>query len=179
MINQPKRKNVLLVGTSNCKFLNAKFIAGRGKYVHKEIKYTVKDATEYVVKCDIDKPDVVVYQVTCNDVDSSENTTTVDKLDVLVKETQNKFGHDTNIILSLPLPRENKLVNDKARKLSGSIVNHFSHYNNVTCSDNSNLTYRSQPLEGILNKDGKHLSKWGTNLLAQKIKEELYEMFSV
>ena len=39
-----KRKQILLVGTSNIRYLNAKLIAGRNSYIKKVTKYTVNEA---------------------------------------------------------------------------------------------------------------------------------------
>jgi len=52
------------------------------------------------------------------------------------------------------------------------ITSKFAGGDQVTVSDNSNLTYRGEPLEGIM-YDDKHLSRWGTNLLARNLREEI------
>ena len=41
-------ETVLLIGTSNVRFLSTRYIAGEKYYVRKVIKYTVSEATEYI-----------------------------------------------------------------------------------------------------------------------------------
>ena len=43
-----KRKKVLMIWTSNTCFLSARYMAGKGKFVHKETQYSVKKANEFI-----------------------------------------------------------------------------------------------------------------------------------
>ena len=148
-----RKKQVLLVGTSNITYLSAKYIAGQNAYVRKVIKYTVKEATEY----EGDEPDLVIFQSTCNDIKKKNNDEIINELNELVRVTKKKFT-DKNIIISLPLPRKERALRIKIRTLSAAISKNFSEGEKVICSNNSNLTCRGEPHHGVLD-DNKHLSK--------------------
>ena len=166
-----RKKQVLLIGTSNTKFLSSRYIAGQNTYVKKVTKYTTKEATSYIKDFEGDEPDIVIYQVTCNDIETQDKTTILEQMNELVCETQKKFT-GKKIVISLPLPRKERQLNNKLRSLSAALVSNFIETDNVTCSDNSNLTYRGEPLRGIL-VDNKHLSRWGTSILARNLRDEV------
>jgi len=152
-----------MIGTSNTKYLSTKYIAGANKTVRKEIRYDIKSAKEFIQDFGGDDPDIVVYQVTCNDIEKQAYSETLSKLDDLVNTRKNNFcAKKSKVLISLPLPRKEKKLNDKAKVLSAMITSKFAGGDQVTVSDNSNLTYRGEPLEGIM-YDDKHLSRWGTN----------------
>ncbi|KAH3790131.1 hypothetical protein DPMN_168326 [Dreissena polymorpha] len=66
----------------------------------------------------------------------------------LIETTNSIFGDKT--IVSLPLPRKEREMNSKAQQLCAAFRNNFSRFRNVTFSENSNLTHRGRPLNGIL-----------------------------
>ena len=60
-----KRKQILLIGTSNTRYLKARFIAGRiNYYIRKITKYTVEEAKTFIENYDLDfAPELIVYQL--------------------------------------------------------------------------------------------------------------------
>ena len=76
------------------------------------------------------------------------------------------------IVLSLPLPRNEVDMNRRSQLLSAGLISGLAKHKNVTFSDNSNLTFRGQPLQGVL-FDKKHLSRWGTNILARNLRDDI------
>ena len=59
--------------------------------MRKEIRYDIKSAKEFIQNFEGDEPDIVVYQVTCNDIEKQANGETFSQLDDLVNTTKNKF----------------------------------------------------------------------------------------
>ena len=172
-----KRKQVLLVGTSNIKFTSAKHMAGHDRFIKKITKYSIKEARDYIDNFEGGEPDCTVFQITCNDVEKLENNELADQLDQLVEKTSKKFV-GKRIIVSLPLPRRDSSLNEKIVALRAVIFSRLYGRRLVRVSDNSNLTHRGgHPLEGIM-FDDKHLSKWGASRLSENIKEELDVIFN-
>jgi hypothetical protein len=79
------RKQVLLIGTSNLKYVNSRFVAGSKAYVYKVQKFTVDEALRYIQEekpeADFD-PHVVIYHLLCNDVGKYDK-------DALTKQMKN------------------------------------------------------------------------------------------
>ena len=69
-----RRKQVMFIGTSNIRYVSCRYVAEKRYYVHKETRYTIDDATEYVQNYDREmKPEIIVYHLQCNDVEKSSN----------------------------------------------------------------------------------------------------------
>ena len=70
---------------------------------------TYFSAKEFIQDFEGDEPDIVVYQVTCNDIEKQANSETLSQLDDLVNTTKNKFcAKKSKVLISLPLPRKEK-----------------------------------------------------------------------
>ena len=148
-------------------------MAGDNLYVKKIIKYTTSDAKEYVEKFEGIKPDVVAFQLTCNEVENRDKTedNITEEVSRLVQTVGSQFG-DIPIIVSLPLPNRDTLLNDKSAKLTDKMIDKLSKYKNVHFSQNHNMRFRGRPLEGVL-YDQKHLSSYGTELLTENLRSDI------
>ena len=167
-----RRKQVLLIGTSNIRYLNARLIAGRNSYIKKVTKYTVEEAKSFIQNYNLDfSPDLVVYQLGCNDIGGERNGPNEfsDDMDDLVSATNLKF-HGVKVMVSLGLPRGNQMANAQVIDQSNKLVRKFNGNKTVTVCDNSRLFFKGKPSKGIL-RDDKHLSKKGTTILAQNIND--------
>ena len=171
-----KPKKVLMIGTSNIRFLSARYMAEKDKFVHKETQYSVKKANEFIKGYTQESPAASVLQVTCNDIESMCVEDILSGMNDLVENIRRKFGSEHKTVVSLPLPHRDNTINEKAKELSYRMMNKFDKQPGVICSDNTNLFYRGRPLQGILS-DEKHLSRWGSTVLARNIQEELYHLF--
>ncbi|KAK3093660.1 hypothetical protein FSP39_018575 [Pinctada imbricata] len=167
-----RRKQVLFIGTSNIKYVSCRYLAGKRYYVHKETKYTIDEATEYVRNYDKDmKPEIIIYHLLCNDIEKSSNAQILAKCQHLTDITNEKFP-SCKIMISLGLPRGDRKFNLRINTLNIDLQNHYKRDNSIIICDNSNLFYRGMPLRGIL-RDRKHLSKQGVFLFSENLREEL------
>ena len=168
-----RRKQVLLVGTSNVKFVSSRFVAGRDLYVRKIQKYTTEEAIEYIRSYEEElNPEVVIYHLLCNDAETHSINEITKKTESLLEITKSKFPR-AKVIISLGLPRKDQRFNLKVRTLNMELQNRFNKDKSVAFCDNSNLFYRGFPCNGIL-RNKIHLSKWGTDLFSENLREELY-----
>lgn len=170
-VGKKYNKNAVIIGTSNTKYLSAKFIGGTDMFVKKALAYSISDAKTYVNNFEGVKPDLVAYQVTCNDVETKSPDEIVTEMDDLIQATNTSFG-EKPVVVSLPLPRKEPRLNDKAQQITMAITAKLSAYKNVSFSNNNNLLHRGRPIDGVL-YDKKHLSKWGIDLLAKNLKTDI------
>lgn len=82
---------------------------------------------------------------------------------------------DSEVIVSMGLPRRDEATNRKISKLNVLLQEKLGAMGNVHLCDNSNLFYRGYPSRGILNVDGKHLSRQGTQKLEANLKSAIYK----
>ena len=172
--NRPSfnRKQILLVGTSNTRYLNARFIAGRNSYIKKVTKYTVNEAKDFIENYDLEfTPEIIVYQLCCNDMEVENGNDFSDQMGELVSTTNLKFP-GIKVMVSLGLPRGQRTANLKVIEQSNVLVKKYKSQKSVILCDNSKLFFKGKPLKGVL-RDEKHLSKKGTSILAQNLKRAI------
>ena len=95
--NRPSfnRKQILLVGTSNTRYLNARSMAGRNSYIKKVTKYTVNEAKDFIENYDLEfKPEIIVYQLGCNDIEGDNDNDFSNQMGELVSTTNLKVSGD-------------------------------------------------------------------------------------
>ena len=113
-----KRKQILLVGTSIIRYLNAKLIAGRKSYIRKVTKYTVNEANTFIENYDLEfKPEVIVYQFGGNDIEGVNGFEFSDQIVELVSTTNLKFP-GMKVMVSLGLTRRQRSANLKVIELT-------------------------------------------------------------
>lgn len=74
-----------MIGTSNIRYISSKYLAGRQYHIQKVTKYTVKDATEYIRNFEVEEPDLVIVQATCNDIETISQSAVAEELDEFMK----------------------------------------------------------------------------------------------
>lgn len=166
------KKQILVVGTSNIKYTSARFMAARNTYVRKVIKYTIKQASDFISAYKDRAPDMVVFHMLCNDAENLSEEEVCEQMNSLVTKTKSKFP-DVKVLVSLATPRGKKSLNEKMKRINNKVTTSCTNDRNVEVCDNSNLYYRSYPLQGVLSRDEKHLSRWGTSILTRNIKEDI------
>ena len=165
-------KNVLLIGTSNVKFLSARTLAGDKFYVKKDLKYSTKDASRYIEDFEGVTPDVITLLTTCNDVESDKAVKDLcDEVIELVDRSLSKFGNKS-IIVSTPLPNKDRIHNETSLRLTEMLTLSLKKYSSVRICYNNNLRFRGKPLNNAM-YDRKHLSKWGTDIFTENLRAEL------
>ena len=167
-----KRKQILLVGTSNIRYLNAKLIAGRNSYIRKVTKYTVNEAKNFIENYDLEfKPEAIVYQLGGNDIEGVNGFEFSDQIVELVSTTNLKFP-GIKVMVSLGLPRRQRSANLKVIEQSNKLVQKYEGHDSVMLCYNSKLFFKGKPLNGVL-IDEKHLSRKGVSMLAQNLKRAI------
>ena len=159
---------MLLVGTSNTRYLSARYIAGKQAFVRKISQYTVEDAIKFKDTYNLDMSlELVIFQLGCNEC-SDDNVELVAKIEQLVTLAKCKFP-GASISVSLGLRRRERDENAYVVSQSIKLRRIFEKDSCVQLCDNSNLFFRGRPSRGILN-DNKHLTKKGTQILGQNLK---------
>ena len=173
----PDKKTVLLIGTSNLKYINTSMMSNQKVKIEKEIKFTLKEGQEYVdaIKSDNSKVDAFVLHLFENDITEETPEYCSEKLSKICADIQKK-SNDAKIIVSMGLPRGEEIINRKISKLNVLLQDKLGDMKNVTLCDNGNLFYRGQQARGVLGQDGKHLSRLGTTKLGANLKASIYEV---
>ena len=170
----PDKKKVLLIGTSNIKYIDTNRLSSKEVEVEKITKYTLKDGQEYIdaLKEDEKNPDVVVLHLFENDIgeETPENCTA--NLNKMCTDIKRK-AKDTKVVVSMGLPSRDEGINRKIMKLNVLLQEQLADMEMVSLCDHGNLFYRGQPSNGILNVDGKHISCLGTQKLAANLKSSI------
>ena len=124
----------MLIGTSNLKFIDTSMLFNHKIQVEKETKYTLKEGQEYIdsLKPNEKKLDAIVLQLFENDITEQTPEYCTEKLHKLCIDIQKK-SKESNVIVSMGLPREGEAINRKISKLGDM--------GNVSLCDNSNLFY--------------------------------------
>ena len=133
-----KKKQILLIGTSNTRYLNARFIADRKSYIRKITKYTVEEAKTFIENYDLDfAPELIVYQLGCNDIKSENDSMSEfsDQMDDLVSATNLRFP-GIKVMVSLGLPRGQNSANAKVIEQNNRLVRKYKSNESVLCQSN-------------------------------------------
>lgn len=173
----PDKKKVVLIGTSNLKFINASMLSNHKVEVEKEIKYTLKEGQEYIdsIKPNEKKVDAIVLHLFENDITEQTPEHCSERLHKLCVDIQRK-SKDAKVIVSMGLPRREEAINRKIIKLNVLLQDKLGDMRNVSLCDNGNLFYRGQEARGVLGQDGKHLSRLGTTKLGANLRSAIYEV---
>lgn len=147
------KAQVLLIGTSNIKYINSRFIAGSKAYVYKVQKFTIEEALKYIKDVTFENkptcsPKVVIYHILCNDIEKYETAVLTKNMEELVANTKSKFPN-LKIMISLRLPRRDPEFNLRVNTTNITLQNLFCSDPSVEICDNSNLFYRGYPQRGI------------------------------
>ena len=170
-----KATKVLLIGTSNLKFINTQQLSDHTKVnVEKVTKYRLDECQNYIdslTKKD-NRIDGMVLHLFENDIAEYTPEQCIDKLSKITDDIRQKFT-DAKVIISMGLPQGDEGINRKISKLNFLLKEKWDGVNNVSLCDNGNLFYRGNPSRGMLNADGKHLSRQGTRTLGANLKQAI------
>lgn len=138
-----------MIGTSNIKYINLRFIAGSEAYMHKVQKLTIEEALKYIKDINSEnKPTcslkVVIYHILCNDIEKYEIAVLTENMDEQVASTKSKFPN-SKIMISLGLQRREPEFNLHVNTMNIALQNLLCSDQSVEICDNSNLFYRGYP----------------------------------
>lgn len=168
------KEKIILIGTSNVRYLNSRYIAGDKFYVRKEIKYTVSEAKGYIESLqDDEKVSKFVLHLSCNDIKLVSPADHANSYCDLVTLIRDKYPR-TQVIVSLGLPRKDTTLNNKIEVANAMIKERLFKVQDVVLCDNSNLSYRGRPASGVLEEDGIHVSRRGVFILNQNFRSCVY-----
>lgn len=168
------KEKVILIGTSNIRYLSSRYIAGDKYHVHKETKYTVSEAKAYIDSLtDDNQISKFILHLSCNDIKTASPDSHAESYCQLVKSTHEKYPR-AQVIVSLGLPRKDTTISNKIEVANAKIKELLFNVPNTTLCDNSNLAYRGQPEWGVLESDGIHLSRKGVFVLNDNFRSCVY-----
>ena len=136
----PDKKKVVLIGTSNLKFISSSMLSNHKVHIEKETKYTLKEGQEYIdsLKPEEKKVDAIVLHMFENDITEQTPEHCSEKLQKLCVDFQKK-SKDSKVIVSMGLPRREEAINRKVSKLNVLLQEKLGDMKNVSLCDNSNL----------------------------------------
>ena len=170
------RKKIMLIGTSNLNYINPKRMSNVKIDIEKVTEYTIDQGQEFVEALNSEiKLNVIGFHLLENDISTQTPVQCAEKLYHVWAIIQKKMS-DTKIIVSLGLPQSDANINRNVKKLNALIRGKLEGNANITLNDNGNLFYRGNPSRGVLGKDGKHLSRFGTKRLAANLKSVIYDV---
>ena len=173
-IQSERKDKVILIGTSNVRYLSSRYIAGNSYYVHKEIKYTVGEAKAYVDSlAGNDSVSKFILHLSCNDIKSVSAESHASSYCDLVRQIHDKYP-EARVIVSLGLPRKDKLLSNKVEVSNGMIKEKLFSDEKTTICNNSNLAFRGTPVYGVLEDDGVHITRKGVYILNNNFRFCLY-----
>lgn len=169
------KETVLLIGTSNVRYLSARYIAGEKYYVRKIIKYTVSEAHEYIQSLESkDNVSKFLLHLSCNDIktlSATEHATAYCDLAKLIKE---KYP-SAQVTVSLGLPCKDPKIYNKIEVANAMIKERLFRVPGISLCDNSNLSYRGRPARGMLEEDGVHISRQGVFAMNNNMRSCVYK----
>jgi hypothetical protein len=107
-----RRKQALLIGTSNVKYVNSRFVAESQAYVYKVQKKPEADF----------EPHVVIYHLLCNNAEKYDKDALTKHMKNLVTCTKSKYPN-SKILISLGVPRKDQDLNLKVNTLNITLQN--------------------------------------------------------
>ena len=155
------KETVLLIGTSNVRFLSALYIAGEKYYVCKVIRYTVSDQTEYIESLDDnDRVSKFLLHLSCNDIKTLSATERATAYCYLAELIKVKYP-TAQVTISLGLPCKDPKIYKKIEVANAMIKERLFRVSVIRLCNNSNPSNRGRPAHGMLEDDGVHVSRRG------------------
>ncbi|CAC5370579.1 unnamed protein product [Mytilus coruscus] len=138
-----KRKEILMIGTSNTKYISAKYMSFGSANVNKIIKYKIQECMEYIGT--IDDPnvnyDAIILHILGNDIEHKTPEESIAIFQTLIDQIRKK-KISKKLIISLGLPKKDGIKNRNVEKLNIMIKDKFGDANDIFLCDNSNLSFR-------------------------------------
>ena len=174
---QPPKPTVLLVGTSNLKGINQTKLTNAAD-VYKEIKYTMKEAAEYLLALS-DPPTILVFHLLTNDLKSKGPQMCVDELFVLASKMCAKWPL-CKLIISFTTPRSDSMNNSTTAQIINVLLKQkFSGVDNIHFAEHNNMFINGYPNKDLLCDDGYHLNDKGISLLAGNLKRVIHSVLEI
>lgn len=177
-LHSDQKPSVLLIGTSNIKGIDEARITNIAS-VTKAIKYTIKQAKEYIDEL-FDPPSVVVLHVLTNDLKSKRSDAVIDELFNLTTKICAKWPL-TKLIISSTTPRLDSMENSTTAQIINVLLKQkFSGVDNIFLADHSNMLKNGNPNRDLLKPEDKfHLNESGTAILASNLKRAIHVALDV
>ncbi|CAC5394503.1 unnamed protein product [Mytilus coruscus] len=139
--------------------------------VNKVAAYTLSE-TESKVRSLTNVPKVLVFHSLTNDIKTCHPDECIFKMETIINISLELFP-DTKIVLSLPTPRaDNPTFNNRGLLISALLKEKFSDNKMIAFCDNSNLSYKNEPLRKFLDtRDGVHLNESGIRVFASNLRD--------
>ena len=162
------------MGTSNLKSISNQQLSDTKIKVEKVIKYRLDECQEYIdsLTKKENRMDAIVLHLFENNIAESTPEQWMDKLSKIIEGIIQKFI-EAKIIISMGLPQGDGRINRKISKLNYLLKEKLEDANNISLCDNGNIFYRGNPSRGMLNADGKYLSRQGTRTQGANLKQTI------
>ena len=150
---------MLLIGTSNIRYLSSKYIPKDRYYAYKKkLKYTVSEARNHIESLtEREKSSKFLLHLSCNDIKSSSPESHGSSYCDLVTFIHDKYP-DAEVIVSLGLSWKDTTLNNKIEVANALVKKKLLNIQKTITCDNSTLAFRGAPAFGVLEHDGIHLS---------------------
>lgn len=160
---------ITIIGTSNTEKIDPQKMSTHYD-VNKITAMTLED-TKTAIKSLNATPDVLLLHSITNDIKLHSAETCVSKLTEVVNTAAHHYPR-TKIIVSLPTPRSDKSSwNLNSQLISVMLKEKYNDEAMITLCDNSNLSYKGEPISRHFLSDGLHLSNSGAAILASNMRD--------
>jgi hypothetical protein len=168
-----------LIGTSNTHGIDKEKLTTMA-HVTKFTAYTLDESRKYLSKLS-HPPEIMVLRalrVLTNDHKSKPPQECAKELSDIVSSTQQKWG-SLKIIVSLATPRSDSIIHNTNGQIINALVKQNLSILNVVFADHSNMAVGGNPIPGMLQEDGYHLSYKGIAQLASNLKRAIHSLLGV
>jgi len=145
-------------------------------HVTKFTAYTLDETRKYLSKLS-HPPEIMVLHVLTNDLKSKPPQECAKELSDIVSSTQQKWG-SLKIIVSLATPRSDSIIHNTNGQIINALVRQNLSALNVVFADHSNMAVGGNPIPGMLQEDGYHLSSKGIAVSEQLEKSNSFSIRS-
>lgn len=171
------KPQLVLVGTSNIQGINEEKLTMAAD-VHKIIKYTLDETSEYI-KALTHTPDVIVFHSLTNDLKSLTPQQCIERLYKIVSEATSKWPM-VKCVISFTTPRKDSMAHfTNAQIINALLKQKFSGIDNIFLADHSNMLVNGNPNHSLLREDKYHLNEKGISQLASNIKRAVHTALGV
>ena len=143
------KTKVVLLGTSNFRFISSEQLSSDTVKVEKFTRYTLCEGQKYIdtLKKKEDRMDAIVLHLLENDIADHTPEDCTEKIAKMTNYIKQRFTN-TKVIVSLGLPQRNAEINRKISKVNFLLKEKLGEADNVSLCDNGNLFFRGlrQPL---------------------------------
>lgn len=158
----PRKKRVDLIGSSILKDVDESSLSSSAD-VYKTTAYTIPEALNLDIKKM--KSDLIILQLTTNDLKVNSVENVVDGMKSLVTNIQKSLPKCKLALSMAPFQRTGGDINQKIHVVNSTLHLIYKHSDVITFS-NVNI----DPNRGCLNLDGLHLSRRGSSVLASNLR---------